>query len=201
MNENVACGTSQITGARFSIHPMTDKFVEVILGAIEKANTSKVWMETDDVSTLVRGRSSHVFDVVKAIFIYASQNEMHTALNATFSHGCPGDTTGEVFLAEDDKKMNEARLAPLTQYVTSQFALYPMGAASYMNTIMEQVELASSDKVTVQGVHYATQLKGNVHDIFTVLEKSFLDCQKGDSTHIVMTVNMSANSPSHKEDK
>ncbi len=50
-------GASQeITGCRFSLSPMTDRFVEVILGAIEKVDTSKVWKATDKLSTVYRGK-------------------------------------------------------------------------------------------------------------------------------------------------
>jgi uncharacterized protein YqgV (UPF0045/DUF77 family) len=69
------CGTSEITGARFSIYPMSDRFVDIIKSALEEVDTSKVWMETDDVSTCVRGRSEHVFDV--ALPPYDEERTIH----------------------------------------------------------------------------------------------------------------------------
>ncbi|WP_409252814.1 YkoF family thiamine/hydroxymethylpyrimidine-binding protein [Bacillus sp. SCS-153A] len=200
MNHEV-CGTSEITGARFTIHPMADDFVSIILGAIEETDTSKVWRETDDVSTCVRGRSIHVFDTVKAIFLNASKTGKHVVLNATFSNGCPGDAQGDVYLSENDERMNEASLAGISQDVSVHFALYPLGSTTYMDTIMDQVNDAIEKGVKTQGVHYATRLDGNAHDIFTTLERAFNNCLEGDSSHVVMTVTMSANSPSKKGEK
>lgn len=107
MQENFLCGTSEITGCRFSIYPMTDRFVDVILSALKEVDTSKVWMETDDVSTCVRGRSIHVFDVVKAIYLEAVKHGDHVVFNGTFSNGCPGDTAGDAYLAENEDRANE----------------------------------------------------------------------------------------------
>ncbi len=52
------CGTGQIAGCRFTLYPMSDRFVELILGALEATDLSKVWSKTDEVSTCVRARRS-----------------------------------------------------------------------------------------------------------------------------------------------
>ncbi|PWW27832.1 YKOF-related protein [Cytobacillus oceanisediminis] len=198
MQENFLCGTSEITGCRFSIYPMTDRFVDVILSALKEVDTSKVWMETDDVSTCVRGRSIHVFDVVKAIYLEAAKHGDHVVFNGTFSNGCPGDTAGDAYLAENEERANEEKTAEILQEVAVQFALYPMGIPSYMDVIMDQVKLAKSQGTFTKGVHYASRLDGDAHAVFKTLEDAFEECKNSDSTHIVMTVNMSANSPSKK---
>ncbi|GLB58783.1 Ykof family thiamine-binding protein [Cytobacillus sp. NCCP-133] len=199
MQENFLCGTSEITGCRFSIYPMTDRFEDVILSALKEVDTSKVWMETDDVSTCVRGRSIHVFDVVKAIYLEAAKHGDHVVFNGTFSNGCPGDTAGDAYLAENEERANEKKAAEINQEAAAQFALYPMGIPTYMNVIMDQVIFAKDQGTFTKGVHYASRLDGNAHAVFKTLEDSFENCKKGGTTHIVMTVNMSANSPSKKE--
>jgi energy-coupling factor transport system substrate-specific component len=195
------CGTSEITGARFSIYPMSDRFANIILSALNKVDTSKVWMETDDVTTCVRGRSEHVFDVVKAIFLEASRNGDHIVLNATFSNGCPGDSAGDVYLSETPERLNEEKYQKVNQEVAVHFALYPMGIPTYMNVIMDQVALAQDQGTFTKGIHYASRLDGNANAVFKTLEDSFIGAHESDSTHIVMTVTMSANSPSKKGDK
>jgi energy-coupling factor transport system substrate-specific component len=192
------CGTSEITGARFSIYPMSDRFVEIILSALKKVDTSKVWIETDDVTTCVRGRSEHVFDVVKAIFLEASQNGDHVVLNATFSNGCPGDSAGDVYLSETPERLNEEKSQQINQKVAVHFALYPMGIPTYMNVIMDQVALAQAQGTFTKGIHYASRLDGDANAVFQTLEDAFNGAHESDSTHIVMTVTMSANSPSKK---
>src|SRR5690625_6457777 len=49
--EELNCRTSEIAGASFTLSPMSDDFVEVIESTLSAVNTSKVWLETDDVST------------------------------------------------------------------------------------------------------------------------------------------------------
>src|SRR5690625_6350434 len=92
---NSKCGHRRVTGASFSLHPMSDDFVDVIQAALGETNTSKVWMETDDVTTTVRGKTVHVFDVTKAICLHAAKTGKHVAFQATYSVGCPGDRSEE----------------------------------------------------------------------------------------------------------
>jgi energy-coupling factor transport system substrate-specific component len=201
VSEKNVCGTSHITGCSFSIYPMSDNFVEIITSSLRNVNTSKVWMDTDDVSTTVRGRTSHVFDVVKAIFVEAAKTGKHVVLNATFAIGCPGDIDADVYMAEDDTKLNEPNSSLVSIETATKFALYPLGISTYIDIIMDQIHIAQEQGTFTKGTHYATRLDGNVHDVFKTLEDSFHNAQTSESSHVVMTVTMSANSPSKKEIK
>ena len=87
-----SCGASkEITGCRFSLSPMSDKYIDIILGALGKVDTSKVWKETDKLSTIYRGKRIHVLDAVKGLFIHSYDENVHMTLEATLSKGCPGD--------------------------------------------------------------------------------------------------------------
>lgn len=193
-----ACGTSRIAGCRFSLYPMADDFVEVILSALKEVDTSKVWVKTDDVSTCIRGRISHIFDVTKAIFLHAAKTGKHVVINGTFSIGCPGDTEGDVFLVENDVRLNAEKSAMITQQAACQFALYPMENGDYMDTIYCEVQKIKDLGVKVTSIHYATRLDGDAHSVFTGLENCFTHVEKSVS-HVVMTFNISANSPSSKK--
>lgn len=81
---------------------MCDNFVEVILNSIEATDTSNVWMKTDDVTTTIRGKAVHVFDVSRAIFMHAAKTGEHIAFNATYSIGCPGDSEGNTMTTKDN---------------------------------------------------------------------------------------------------
>ncbi|MGP4108013.1 YkoF family thiamine/hydroxymethylpyrimidine-binding protein [Virgibacillus sp. L01] len=194
---NQHCSTSGIAGCSFSIHPMSDNFIEVITTALKNVDTSKVWMETDDVTTTVRGRLPHVFDVTKAIFIHAARTGEHVAFEGTYSLGCPGDSAGDVYLAEDDVTVNHVQVKDIKQSVAAKFSLYPLGGGNYMDVIMEQIE-AMKEHVDVSHAHYATRLDGESIKIFDGLEQVFNATVDGGSSHTVMTVSVSANSPSHK---
>ncbi|MEK3905729.1 YkoF family thiamine/hydroxymethylpyrimidine-binding protein [Oceanobacillus sp. FSL W7-1309] len=190
------CTESDIAGASFSIHPMSDQFIEIIKGALEEADTSKVHMDTDDVTTTVRGKLTHVFDVTKAIFAHAAKSGKHVAFEATYSLGCPGDSMGEAYMAEDEIPLNAEHVKHIKQRVAAKFSLYPLGGGSYMDVIYSQIE-AMKQYVDVSHAHYATRLDGEAIAIFDGLEKVFKATVEGGSSHTVMTVSMSANSPSH----
>ena len=102
-------GDHAITGCRFTLSPMSDRFIEIILGAVGKTDTSKVWSRTDEVSTIYRGKRVHVLDALKACFTGAFTEGVHMALEATVSKGCPGDVEADSFMAEDDEPVNERR--------------------------------------------------------------------------------------------
>ncbi|PKR77131.1 thiamine-binding protein [Halalkalibacillus sediminis] len=192
------CGTSRIAGCQFTLHPMTDKFVDVILGALEEVDTTNVWKDTDDVSTCIRGKMVHIFDVTKAIFLHAAKTGEHVAMSGTFSIGCPGDSSGDVYMDVTDEVLNEVKSKDISQKAGCKFALYPMGREDYMDKIYEQIDLSKARGVDVSASHYATRLDGEVNDIFHTLEESFDKVQEKVS-HVTMTFTISANSPSTKK--
>lgn len=194
---NQSCGTNKIAGVSFSVYPMSDQFVDIILGAIKEVDTSKVWIKTDDVTTTIRGKIEHIFDVSKAIFLHAATTGKHVGYQATYSLGCPGDSAGDVFMAEDQILMNAKQTNSIKQAVAAKFSLYPLGGGHYMDVIYEQIE-AMKEHVDVSPSHYSTRLDGEAVDVFNGLEKVFRATVDSGSSHTVMTVSISANSPSHQ---
>lgn len=189
----------RIAGCSFSIYPMSDQFSDLILSAIKTTDKSKVWMKTDKVSTIARGRISHIFDVSQTVFLETAKSGVHTVYSATFSVGCPGDTAGHSYMAEDDIPMNKDHISETDQNVTAKFALYPMGGGSYMELIYEQIEAMKSYGVQVTPTHYETILEGPAQDVFKGLQNVFQATEKAGSSHTIMTVTISANSPSEDE--
>src|SRR5699024_10214149 len=126
-------GNQHIAGASFSLYPMSDDFVDVIQKSLSETDTSKVWMQTDDVTTTVRGKMVHVFDVTKAIIIHAAKIGKHVAFQATYSLGCPGDSEGDVYLSEDDNLANLAISVIGNQYAAAKFSLYLVASEDNMD--------------------------------------------------------------------
>lgn len=192
--EPIFCGTSPIVGFRFSMHPMSDNFIRIIKTALAETDTSNVWMQTDDVSTVIRGKQHHVFNVAKALALHAAKTKKHIALSGTFSIGCPGDSAGDNYLEAGDELTN---IDATPQYVSSQFALYPMNNPDYMAVIYREVERAKAHGVWNDSMHYASGIHGDIHEVFKFYEESFTQARTDQHPHLVMTVSMSINSPSH----
>jgi energy-coupling factor transport system substrate-specific component len=197
--QGLSCGTSNIVGVRFAVYPMADNFVEIIKGALKNTDTSKVWMETDDVTTCVRGRSEHVFDVAKAVFVQAAKSGTHVVFNGTFSIGCPGDSEGDTYMSENDVRLNEEASRKEAVEAASHFALYPLNNPDYMQVIADQAALAEEHGTFTKGVHYASRLDGDANDVFRTLEEAFVRASESkERAHVTMTAAVSANSPSTK---
>lgn len=189
--------TDRIAGCQFNLSVMSDDFSDVILSALAEVDTSKVWKDTDDVSTCVRGRMTHVFDVVKAVYLQAAKTGKHVEMSGTFSIGCPGDSSGHAYMDVTDDRLNVVDSSEISQAAGCKFALYPMNTDNYMEKINEQIDLSKERGVTVSPTHYATRLDGEVNDIFRAIETAFTKVQAVVS-HTTMTFTISANSPSNR---
>lgn len=162
--------TMGITGARFNLSPMSDDFETIILDAIKAVDLSKVWAETDHISTVYRGKEAAVFDTLKAAYVFAYREGVHMTLEATVSKGCPGDSDSDYTLAFDDSRVNKEKTETIDFPVIGKFALYPMGSDDYMATIAKVVNEGIERGVVTGSGHYGTNLGGSVQDVFDYLE-------------------------------
>ncbi len=186
-------------GIRFSLHPMRDDFVPLILDAVRDLPALGLEMETDDVSTCLLGEEPTIWEALRVTFRRAVASGVHVVLNATVSAGCPGEPDGDVCvprayagpLGGDHGWSREAYgIGP----VSVQFALYPLGVPDYMEAIYDEIERARSAGVRVVGRHFCTHLYGPGDVVFETLRRAFQEAQRR-ATHVVMTVALSANSP------
>ena len=187
------CGTDkEITGCRFSLSVMSDDYVPKILNALGDVDTSHVWQETDLLSTTYRGHKTNVINTLKELFIAINDHETHITLEATLSKGCPGDTDADIPMelvqaisASSSKNFN----------VHGKIAFYPMGELAYMDHIAHVVHLAINKNVYDRSSHYATQLYGDVHDLFDYFHEMF-DYADEHTGHFIYQITLSINSPS-----
>ena len=196
-----SCVGLAMIGVRFSLYPMRDDFVPLILGAVKDLDRLGVQVEVDDVSTCLLGEEPNLFEGVRVAFSRAACSGAHVVLSATFSAGCPGEPEGDVCVPRayegpsggEEGWSEEAYRLP--EVVSAQFALYPLGVTSYMGAIYTEIERARrAGVVKVVGRHFCTQLYGQGGMVFDVLRKAFAET-RSKSVHSVMTVTLSANSP------
>lgn len=186
--------TMEITGARFNLSPMSDQFETIILDAIHKVDLSKVWAETDHISTVYRGKEEAVFDTLKAAFVFAYKKGVHMTLEATVSKGCPGDSDSDYTLEMNEPRANKEESSTIDFPVIGKFALYPMGSDNYMGTIAEVVNEGIDRGVVTGSGHYGTNLGGNVQDVFDYLE--YVSNKVGSEvSHYVSQITLHCNVP------
>lgn len=187
-------GADGITGCRFSLAPMSDHYVDIILEAVKKVDTSNVYAVTDKLSTVYRGKRGHVLDALKACFIEAYRTDVHMVLEATVSKGCPGDTEGESFLDADEVLMNEPGIRDRHFDVMAKISLYPMGIEDYMPHIAAVVNTAADRGIYDHSAHYVTVLKGDVQELFDYFCYVTDYCTEK-LGHYVFEITLSVNSP------
>ncbi len=184
----------EITGCRFNLSPMSDRYIDIIMEAIGKTNTSKVWSKTEAHSTVYRGHQEHVIDTVKACFIHAWKPDVHMTMETTFSKGCPGDTDAESYLAEDKQLLNAASTKDIHFPVLCKISLYPMGVSNYMEYIAHVVNYAIDQGIYQCSTHYATVLQCDVQELFDYFSYVTAYCGQHLS-HYIFEATLSVNSP------
>ena len=183
-----------ISGCRFALYPMHSDFVPLILGALEKTDTAKVWSQSDALSTVYRGKLVHVFDAVRALFINAYTPGIHMAMEAQVSKGCPGDSDADNFLATDNLPLNAPLVADIHFPVSCKLALYPLGGGDYIDHIAHVFRMAEQADLNPTIVHYATRIGGDIHTVMHYLE-AVCAYTAQHVPHYVLTFTLSVNSP------
>lgn len=185
-------------GARFSIHPMTDRFVPIILGAVRELDEFPLEREGGDISTFVHGEENMLFDGLYATFATAISCPEHTVVNLTLSRGCPGepgeDVCDPVASRGQEAKVLEGAAQPLPR-VACQFSLYPMGSNGYMDAIYDEITAAGKENgLEVTPEHLCTRLDGSLDAVLGQLRTAF-DRAAEVTDHVVIHAILSVNSP------
>ena len=189
------------SGCQFSLYPMTDDFVKVILSSIdglEKCGGLRA--ESDDLSTLLIGSPMILFEAIEQCFLTAAKQVEHLVLTATFSRGCPGET--EDFLCAQtpfdlDHRKSDAQTEGFAGvHVSAQFSLYPLGHIGYMDLIYREIERTKEAGVFSRSKHFCTRLEGDALQVFRALRAVF-ERTGEDVGHVVLTATVSKGSPTN----
>ena len=183
-----------VTGCRFTLSVMSDRYIDVILGSLAKTDTQRVWKATDKLSTVYRGRQLNVEDAVKACFVNAFTEGVHMTAELTFSRGCPGDVDADSMMDVPDDAVNEPSIRDIHFPVNCKIALYPMGVENYMQHIAAVVNHAIDLGIYEKSSHYCTSLRGDVHELFAYFHDVNSYCSENLS-HYIFEVTLSVNSP------
>ena len=195
--DDTATGAPPFFGARFSLYPMTDRYVAVILDAIKGLRDAGLEVETDDVSTFIGGDRDRVFGELTRVFAAAARTGEHVVMTILLSHGCPGETycesTGEIRVPAQ----TTAGKAQSGVAVSAQWSLYPLGSSGYMDVIYREIDRTKGANVFRKGRHFVSQLGGDLHAVLATVRASF-DAACHDVPHVTAHLVIAANSPSPK---
>ena len=188
------CAGGGFFGARFSLYPMTDRFVPVILHAIEGLRETGLDVETDDVSTFLGGDVPAVFEALERTFARAASSGEHVVMTVLFSHGCPGESTpdetviGNAAVIQTGPEDRKVRVA-------CQWSLYPLEVQNHMQVIYREIGRTKEAGVFTRGQHFVSRLDGELSAVLGAIRAS-VESASANGDHIVAHATIAANSPS-----
>ena len=151
-------------GCQYQISVLRDDFVPMILTALGKVNTDKVWAKTEKTSTIYRGKTAHVVDCVKACFSHIyDDTRPYITMTATFFKNSSDDFSKDCFIADDDILLNDTTKS---FYVLGRMSLFPLGTLNYEKHAAAMPDFAHKRNIHVSESFYTNNYDGNVHDMF-----------------------------------
>lgn len=193
-------------GARVALHPMSDRCIDIILGALADAACASqgVTASTGSVSTYLSGDERSLLHYLTALIAAAARRAEgeHLAATVLLSRGCPGEVTCELRGAQ---WASEAPLEVDTVGVqaVAEWSLYPLldggdaAQSAHMEPIMAAVEQARSTCLFDGSEHYVTRLRGDIADILALAVRTWRDVGTH-VQHVVTHLSFSINSPTQE---
>lgn len=199
-------------GLRFSIHPHTDDFVDVILGALADVAaaglTKGLVSETDEVSTYIGAKdwpaeqrlAAYLSAVIAAA--YRRSGGGHVVAHALFSRGCPGEVACDLSVTGLPSPA-PVELEPTGIRAAAQWSLYPLldggsDAGDHMAHIESAIAAAHDRGTAALPNHYATKLTGDVSEVLATAVDAWAEVG-AHVPHAVTHLTISVGSPSQAE--
>lgn len=159
-------------GARFTVAVMDSDFATIILEALNGADAVGLEIQTDPVSTLVRGDEQRVLEYVSAVIAGAARGGHHVMATVLLSRGCPGEVSCATTPGLLDEAATVPVLTPTGLRVTAHWALYPLDdtrgsgeSPDHMRDIYAAIDYAKDHGTYVRGEHYVTMLEGDLAEV------------------------------------
>ena len=197
--ERQAATAGKPIASRFSIYPKTtsaQSLKATIKRAVSGIGGLGLEVQADDVSSIVTGSASAVFEGMEGVLARAAsvEGKPHVSMQFTLSSNAP-----DVELPARTDDADGWAVSPPAR-VAAQFAVYSI---CELGTCTDAVdELASQSPSFVAAKDLCVMLDGEGSEVFSVLRESFeLACGRSISGHVVLTATITANKASWKTDE
>jgi hypothetical protein len=198
----IAAAAALGVGARVTLSVMADDYVRVITQAISAVETHDLEVDTDKVSTFVRGPEHRIAEYLRDLIGAASAHGHHVVATVMISRGCPGEVCGVV----GPPQAPTPHLAPAGVPVQAQWSLYPLfdpdGGArpgDHLAPVWAAIERAKQAGTYLRSEHFATTLQGDLADVLVTMLDTWLAAAQA-TQHVVTHATIVANSPAASQD-
>lgn len=188
-------------GARVSLHPMSNRYIGIILGALADAapHARGLDITTGAVSTFVGGEETRIVAWLTALLGAAAHRAdgEHLAASVLFSRGCPGEVTCAL-PAGPWASTDAIEAVAVGIDAVAEWSLYPLldaGATTdHMAPILAAIAAARASGLYAGSDHYVTQLRGDIGAIIALVARAWRDTGSA-VQHVTSHLSLSINSP------
>lgn len=192
-DDPLSCGV----GARVTISVMSDRYVEIILGALKQVDSTNLIIETGDVSTYIGGSESNILRYLNDLSHQIATTGYHSTIIIHLFRGCPGAVTCQLPIPRSVDIPQSHTKGP---WASAEWTLYPLTdnpGADHMRDIYAAIEYAKENGTFVKSDKSVTRLEGELGLLLETAVAGWI--QVGRSVqHVVSHLSISVNSPSHK---
>ncbi|MFC0179783.1 YkoF family thiamine/hydroxymethylpyrimidine-binding protein [Thorsellia kenyensis] len=186
-------------GARFTVNVMSDDYISIILDALASPTPKELKIQTDAVSTLIKGSERNILDYLYTVITKIAASGHHVSATILLSRGCPGEITCQLPNRSLATHSTNISLEKTGITVLAQWSLYPLfddrqTAFSHMDDIYRAIDFAKDKGTYHRSTHFVTELKG---DLAQVLETIAMGWMLVGQTvqHVTSHTTLSINSP------
>lgn len=189
-------------GARFTVAVMDDDFAAIILRALSSADPTGLEIQTDPVSTLVRGSEQRVLEYITAVIAEASSGGNHVSATLLLSRGCPGEVTCDITPGLLAVASAIPQVPATGIRASAHWSLYPLDdtgrpgeSPDHLRDVYAAIDYAKEIGTYVRGEHYATLLEGDIAEVLGTVAATWVLVGRS-VQHVASHVTLSISSPS-----
>ncbi len=182
-------------GARLTASVMRDDYVAVLSDALLAAGAQAdlTTIETDHVSTFVRGDEDALLRYTGAVVAELAATGAHAMVHLLLSRGCPGEVACSPADVCERTPRTVTPLPPTGHQIVAQWSLYPL-SDQHMAAIEDAVADARGAGLATTPRHYVTEHAGDVSEVLTSIVQGWLRAGGG-VAHTVAHATVSINHP------
>ncbi|PPF43921.1 hypothetical protein C5B85_12315 [Pseudoclavibacter sp. AY1F1] len=190
-------------GARVTLSVMSDRYVKVILAAVDAADSSGLVLETGDVSTYAGGDEQALLRWLTDLTAHVAETGLHASVSVLLSRGCPGEAVCDLPGGAGPRRVDAPRGRHTGSFASAEWALYPLEDSGvgertpdHMREIYAAIETAKVSGTFVASEHFVTKLSGDLGRILETVSVAWAGVG-AHVQHVTSHLTISLNSPSH----
>ncbi|MFP3712418.1 YkoF family thiamine/hydroxymethylpyrimidine-binding protein [Puerhibacterium sp. TATVAM-FAB25] len=192
-------------GARVTVAVMSDRYAEIILGALEQADATGLTLQTGDVSTWAGGSEADLLTWLTDLAEAVAVSGEHASITVHLSRGCPGEVVCDLPGGAGPRPVEAPAGRQVGRRAAAEWALYPLAddvragvEPDHMRDIYAAIATARANGTFRASEHFVTRLEGDLGTILATVVAGWTGVGRT-VQHVTSHLTLSVNSPSHRD--